>query len=223
MMDGRVNRAQSRQAVDRLCFEREALGRGYHRLAGLDEAGRGPLAGPVVASAVLLPSGALLPGLRDSKKLTAAQREHFYGEISRLAEGIGIGTVGPEVIDAVNILEATRLAMKQAVSALPVPPDFLLIDALTLPDIGIAQRALVRGDDLSQSIAAASVIAKVTRDRLMVEYHRRFPQYNFRAHKGYGTAEHLQALERYGPCPIHRRSFRRVAMPEPERERVYEA
>ncbi|HEY4485593.1 MAG TPA: ribonuclease HII [Nitrospiria bacterium] len=222
MMDGRVSRSQLPQAVDRLYFEREAYERGFRSLAGLDEAGRGPLAGPVVASAVVLPSGALFPGLRDSKKLTAGQRERFYEEISREARGIGIGTVGPEVIDAINILEATRLAMKQALSALPVLPDYLLIDAMTLPDVGIAQHGLVRGDDLSQTIAAASVIAKVTRDRLMLEYDRRYPQYNFRSHKGYGTAEHLLALKEHGPCPIHRRSFRRVATPETGRKRLHE-
>ena len=222
MMDGRVSRSQLPQAVDRLYFERGAYERGFRSLAGLDEAGRGPLAGPVVASAVVLPSGALFPGLRDSKKLTAGQRERFYEEISREARGIGIGTVGPEVIDAINILEATRLAMKQALSALPVLPDYLLIDAMTLPDVGIAQHGLVRGDDLSQTIAAASVIAKVTRDRLMMEYDRRYPQYNFRSHKGYGTAEHLLALKEHGPCPIHRRSFRRVATPETGRKRLHE-
>lgn len=195
--------------LDRTHFERIGFAQGFHRIAGLDEAGRGPLAGPVVAAAVVLPKDVVLPGLRDSKKLTALQRERFFDEIGRCA-AIGVGIVDPEMIDRINILEATRLAMTRALSSLSVRPDYLLIDALTLPGLPMPQRALIRGDDLSQTIAAASVVAKVTRDRLMLEYDRLYPEYHFRSHKGYGTAEHLEALGRFGPCPIHRMTFRRV-------------
>ncbi len=196
--------------MDRTHFERIGFARGYRRIAGLDEAGRGPLAGPVVAAAVVLPKDAVLPGLRDSKKLTALQRERFFDEISRRAAAIGVGIGGPEIIYGINNMEATRLAMTRALDHLTVTPDYLLIDALTLPGLPMPQKALIRGDDLSQTIAAASVIAKVTRDRLMLEYDRLYPEYHFRSHKGYGTAEHLEALGRFGPCPIHRMTFRRV-------------
>jgi ribonuclease HII len=196
--------------VDRTRFERLAFAQGFRRIAGLDEAGRGPLAGPVVAAAVILPRDAVFPGLRDSKKLTVLQRERFDEAIRRRALAVGIGVVGPDVIDRINILQATLRAMVQALESLTLNPDYLLIDALTLPDLQIPQKALIRGDDRSQSIAAASVIAKVTRDRMMLECDRLFPQYHFRSHKGYGTAEHLEALARFGPCPIHRKTFRRV-------------
>lgn len=196
--------------MDRTLFERIGFEQGFRRIAGLDEAGRGPLAGPVMAAAVILPKDLVLPGLRDSKKLTALQRERFFDEINACADAVGVGRVDPDVIDRINILKATHLAMTRALDQLTVSPDYLLIDALTLPGLPIPQKALIRGDDLSQSIAAASVIAKVTRDRLMLEYDRLYPEYHFRSHKGYGTAEHLQALERFGPCPIHRMTFRRV-------------
>ncbi|MBI3810701.1 MAG: ribonuclease HII [Nitrospirae bacterium] len=196
--------------MDRTLFERIGFEQGFQRIAGLDEAGRGPLAGPVMAAAVILPKGFVLPGLRDSKKLTAIQRERFFDEINACAAAVGVGRVDPDVIDRINILKATLLAMTRALDQLTVPPDYLLIDALTLPGLPIPQKALIRGDDLSQTIAAASVIAKVTRDRLMLEYDRLYPEYHFRSHKGYGTVEHLQALERFGPCPIHRMTFRRV-------------
>ncbi|MBI3610553.1 MAG: ribonuclease HII [Nitrospirae bacterium] len=206
------------QGPDRTRFERLGYARGFERIAGLDEAGRGPLAGPVVAAAVILPKSAVLPGLRDSKKLTALQREKFFEEIHRRALAIGVGIVGHETIDRINILKATILAMNRALENLTAPPDYLLIDALTLPNLRIPQKALIKGDDLSQTIAAASVVAKVTRDRLMAEYDRRYPQYHFRSHKGYGTAEHLRALERFGPCPIHRKTFRRVRPPSVNHE-----
>lgn len=198
---------------DRTLFEREAEAQGFQSIAGMDEAGRGPLAGPVVAAAVILPRGFVLPGLRDSKKLTALRRDRFFIEITRQATAVGVSVIDPEVIDRVNILEATRLAMRRAVEALKVTPDYLLIDALTFPEIRIPQKSLIKGDDRSQTIAAASVIAKVTRDRLMLEYDSRYPEYNFRVHKGYGTVEHLRALDRFGPCPIHRKSFRGVRIP----------
>lgn len=203
--------------VDRTLFERAALQRGCLRVAGVDEAGRGPLAGPVVAAAVILPPGSFIPGLRDSKKLTSRQREAFFGRIYELALGVGIGVVGEKEIDRINILRATMEAMKTALEKLPVAPDHVLIDALTLPDLPFPQQAIIRGDDYSLSIAGASVVAKVTRDRMMMEYDRRYPQYRFGAHKGYGTREHLEALRRFGPCPIHRRSFRPVQPPDAPR------
>ena len=206
--------------VDRTRFERLGYAKGFRRIAGLDEAGRGPLAGPVVAAAVILPHDVVFPGLRDSKKLTVLQRERFDEAIRRRALAVGIGVVGPEVIDRINILQATLQAMVRALEEVTPAPDYLLIDALTLPGIQIPQKALVRGDDRSQSIAAASVIAKVTRDRMMLECDRLFPQYHFRSHKGYGTAEHLEALERFGPCPIHRKSFRRVRTEDSPRVRA---
>ena len=191
-------------------FETEARRCGYRLVAGLDEAGRGPLAGPVVAAAVVLPRRCLLAGLNDSKQLTEAERERLYDEIRQRAVGIGVGRASEREIDAMNILEATRLAMGRAIQALPAVPDYLLLDALELPAIHLPQRAVIKGDALSVSIAAASIVAKVTRDRLMGEYHRQYPQYNFQAHKGYGTAEHLRMLAAHGPCAIHRRSFRPV-------------
>lgn len=191
-------------------FETEARRCGYRLVAGLDEAGRGPLAGPVVAAAVVLPRRCLLAGLNDSKQLTEAERERLYDEILQRALGVGVGRASEREIDAMNILEATRLAMGRAIQALPAVPDYLLLDALELPAIHLPQRAVIKGDTLSVSIAAASIVAKVTRDRLMGEYHRQYPQYNFQAHKGYGTAEHLRMLAAHGPCAIHRRSFRPV-------------
>jgi len=188
-------------------FEVEARRCGYRRIAGLDEAGRGPLAGPVVAAAVILPRGCVLPGLDDSKQLNETDRLRLYDEILRRARAYAVGTASEEEIDRLNILEATRLAMQRAVALLAPPPDFLLLDALTLPNIALPQKPVIKGDGLSRSIAAASILAKVTRDRLMDEYHRTFPLYNFSVHKGYGTPEHLRCLQLYGPCPIHRRTF----------------
>lgn len=191
-------------------FETEARRCGYRLVAGLDEAGRGPLAGPVVAAAVILPRRCQLAGLNDSKQLTEMERERLYDEIRQRAVGIGVGQASEREIDAMNILEATRLAMSRAIQALPAMPDYLLLDAIELSAVSLPQRAIIKGDTLSVSIAAASIVAKVTRDRLMGDYHRQYPQYNFQAHKGYGTAEHLRMLAAHGPCAIHRRSFRPV-------------
>lgn len=188
-------------------FEGEARSRGYRFIAGLDEAGRGPLAGPVVAAAVLLPRRCRLPGLNDSKQISESERNRLFAEIVRRATGVGIGAATEAEIDRLNILEASRLAMRRALDALPLRPDFVLLDAVTLSGLSIPQRAIIKGDGLSCSIAAASIVAKVTRDRLMVEYHRWYPHYNFAEHKGYGTPEHLHLLRAHGPCPIHRRSF----------------
>jgi ribonuclease HII len=179
-------------------------------VAGLDEVGRGCLAGPVVVAAVILRPGRRLEGLNDSKLLTALQREALFRVILRTAVGWGIGAADAEEIDHINILNATRQAMSRAVEALAEPPDHLLIDALRLPAISIPQTSVVHGDRLSVSIAAASVVAKVVRDRVMERYDRLFPGFGFADHKGYATAEHLSAVERQGPCLLHRRSFRGV-------------
>ncbi|MBH0204249.1 MAG: ribonuclease HII [Nitrospira sp.] len=188
-------------------FEQEARRCGYRRIAGIDEAGRGPLAGPVVAAAVILPVHVRLVGVDDSKQLSEAERERLYPAILEKAVGVGIGVADAGEIDALNILEATRLAMRRAIENVAPSPDYLLTDAVILPEVRIPLRPIIRGDALSLSIAAASIIAKVTRDRLMAAYHEQFPQYNFLSHKGYGTAEHLQMLAQFGPCSIHRRTF----------------
>lgn len=192
-------------------FELEARRRGYRRIAGLDEAGRGPLAGPVVAAAVILPSRCRLAGVNDSKQVSASDRERLYEVIVERARGIGVGIATEQEIDCLNILEATRLAMRRAVESLTSPADCLLIDAVTLSNLAIPSRSIIKGDTLSISIAAASIVAKVTRDRLMEAHHQTYPHYNFLSHKGYGTEEHLQRLALHGPCAIHRRTFAPVA------------
>lgn len=189
-------------------FEVEARRRGFRVIAGLDEAGRGPLAGPVVAAAVILPRGCRLIGLNDSKQVSPADRERLFEEIQAHALGVGIGEASATEIDRINILQATRLAMSRALEALLPQPDWLLLDALVLPSLSIPQRPIIKGDRLSVSIAAASIIAKVYRDRRMGEYHQLFPQYEFHVHKGYGTSRHLSLLKELGPCRIHRQSFR---------------
>lgn len=188
-------------------FERVARLCGYRRIAGIDEAGRGPLAGPVVAAAVILPSRCRLLGINDSKQLPAKDREEAYTAILEQAVGVGVGSADVGEIDQLNILEATRLAMRRAVDQLAPPPDYLLIDAVVLLGFKVPTKPIIKGDSLSVSIAAASIIAKVTRDRLMARYHEIFPEYGFLSHKGYGTAEHLERLARHGPCSIHRRTF----------------
>lgn len=188
-------------------FEQEARRCGYRHIAGVDEAGRGPLAGPVVAAAVILTVHCRLAGVDDSKQLSEGERERLYTAILEKAVGVGIGSADAGEIDSLNILEATRLAMRRAIENLAPSPDYLLIDAVTLPAVRFPARPIIKGDALSMSIAAASIVAKVTRDHLMAAYHETFPQYNFPSHKGYGTAEHLQQLARYGPCAIHRRTF----------------
>jgi ribonuclease HII len=188
-------------------FERAARLCGYRCIAGVDEAGRGPLAGPVVAAAVVLPTRCRLSGVDDSKQLSEGERDRWYAAILEQAVGVGIGSADVGEIDRLNILEATRLAMRRAIDQLVPRPDHLLIDAVTLPGIRISVRPIIKGDLLSLSIAAASIIAKVTRDRLMAEYHDMFPEYDFLSHKGYATTGHLQRLMRHGPCSIHRRTF----------------
>lgn len=180
---------------------------GRQRVAGVDEAGRGPLAGPVVAAAVIFPPLTYNPEIRDSKKLTQHQRENLFAWIQENAVSIGIGVVEPEQIDRINIRQASFLAMRKAIGSLKPPPDFLLIDGEPLPENILPQQAFVKGEDRSFSIAAASIVAKVTRDRLMLEAHQLYPQYGFDRHKGYGTELHRQRIFQYGPCPLHRRSF----------------
>ena len=192
-------------------FELEARRRGYRSIAGLDEAGRGPLAGPVVAAAVILPTRCRLAGVDDSKQVSESARARLYEVIVRRARAVGVGIVTEQEIDRLNILEATRLAMRRALASLTLPADCLLIDAVTLPNLAIPSRSIVKGDTLSVSIAAASIVAKVTRDRMMELYHQTYPDYNFLSHKGYGTEEHLRRLAQHGPCAIHRRTFAPVA------------
>ena len=179
----------------------------FNCICGIDEAGRGPLAGPVVAGAVVLNPEVEILYLNDSKKLTAAKRVELYDIIMEKALSVSVGIVGPEVIDEINILQATYEAMRKAVQGLSVSPDILLNDAVTIPQLTMKQVAIVKGDARSKSIAAASIIAKVTRDRLMVEADRKYPEYGFAGHKGYGSAAHIDALAKYGPTPIHRKSF----------------
>jgi ribonuclease HII len=190
--------------------EAELRRRGYVRVAGVDEAGRGPLAGPVVAAAVVLPEGCILPGLDDSKKLDAETRAELDRRIRRHALAIGVGVVGAAAIDAEDVLRASLEAMRQAIASLLTPPDVLVVDAVRVPGVRLPQVPIVHGDALSSSVAAASIVAKVHRDGLCDEMARRYPVYGFERHKGYGTPEHWEALRRYGPCPEHRLSYRGV-------------
>jgi ribonuclease HII len=196
-----------------LRFEKHLWSTGIALVAGIDEAGRGPLAGPVVAAATVLPAEFSLAGLNDSKQLTEPVREQFFEALTAPGKLVcyGIGFAEPAEIDRLNILRATFLAMERAVMALPLRPDHLLIDGLPVPVFQQPQTAVVDGDAKSMSIAAASVIAKVTRDRMMRKWHSEFPQYDFDQNKGYGTRAHLESLQIHGPCPIHRRSFAPVA------------
>ena len=176
-------------------------------ICGIDEAGRGPLAGPVVAGACILPADAEILYLNDSKKLSGKKRELLYDEICQKAVACGIGIVSPHRIDEINILQATYEAMRQAVNSLSVTPDVLLVDAVTIPNLPIQQEGIIKGDAKSVSIAAASILAKVTRDRMMEELDSAYPEYGFAKHKGYGSQAHIAAIQKYGPCPLHRRSF----------------
>ena len=196
--------------VDPLFYESLAGKDGYALIAGVDEAGRGPLAGPVVAAAVIMPVGLTLSGVKDSKKMTERAREKAFYVINQNAIAVGIGVVSHKAIDESNILNASLEAMKQAISYLDPAPEYALIDGINEKPVTIPQRCIKRGDQLSHSISAASVIAKVYRDRIMRSYHILYPEYGFINHKGYGTAAHLAALKRYGPCPIHRFTFRGV-------------
>ncbi|MCB1080227.1 MAG: ribonuclease HII [Chlamydiia bacterium] len=192
-------------------FEDRAFEKGHRLIAGVDEAGRGPLAGPVVAAACILPRGLIIERVDDSKKLLPEERYELFEILTHHSDIIyGIGIVESELIDEMNILQASLYAMKLAIQNLSNPPDYLLIDGNHLPPTHIASKAVIKGDSRSQSIGAASILAKCTRDALMVKLHEEWPQYGFNKHKGYGTKMHVDALKMHGPCPIHRRSFEPV-------------
>ena len=211
-------------SIDRLAFERGLLAQGLTVIAGVDEAGRGPLAGPVVAAAVMFPEAWLrdglpeaLLGLNDSKQLTARKRDGYFEWLTRSSEvRFAIAESDAACIDGINILQATHRAMNQALAALAPAPQHALVDGTRVKTLRFPQTAIIKGDARSYSIAAASVLAKVTRDRLMEEHHARWPEYGFAEHKGYGTPQHLAAIAMHGPCPIHRRSFAPIRQPEPE-------
>lgn len=197
---------QEIERIENLCqYEKEYSQ--YDFICGIDEVGRGPLAGPVVAGAVVLPKGSRILYINDSKKLSAKKREELFDIIKEEAVSVGIGMASPERIDEINILQATYEAMRQAVSKLKPRPDILLNDAVTIPEVDIKQVPIIKGDAKSISIGAASIVAKVTRDRMMVEYDIMFPGYDFASNKGYGSAEHIAALKEIGPSPIHRKTF----------------
>jgi ribonuclease HII len=193
-------------------FEKDLAKQGYVRIAGCDEAGRGPLAGPVVAGCVILKPGQVIPNVNDSKKLTEIQRDTLCTKICAEAYDFGVGIVDAAEIDKINILQAAKKAMLLAVQDLENPPDFILLDAMSI-ELDIPQRSVIKGDARSATIAAASIIAKTTRDRIMVRYDMEYPQYGFSGHKGYGCKTHLEAIKEHGPCPIHRLSFKGVVSP----------
>ncbi|HHW56534.1 MAG TPA: ribonuclease HII [Clostridia bacterium] len=188
-------------------YENQLYQKNLNFIAGVDEAGRGPLVGPIVAACVILPKEVFIPEINDSKKLSEEKREILAEVIKKVAISYGIGIVDCEEIDKINILNATYKAMQIAISKIQQKIDYLLVDAITIPQIEINQKAIVKGDSKSISIAAASILAKVERDKIMKEYHKIYPQYNFEKNKGYGTKEHIEALKKYGPCPIHRKTF----------------
>lgn len=198
---------EKRRMIQIFSYETHAWSEGFAFVAGLDEAGRGPLVGPVVAAAVILDPKCDWTGIDDSKKLSANQRNYFYDKITSDALFYGIGQATHDEIDAINILQATKLAMKRAIHAMGIEPDYLLIDAVKLADIPIKQMSLIKGDSKSASIAAASILAKVTRDRLLIELDMAHPQYGFAQHKGYGTKAHYEAISQYGLIPEYRKSF----------------
>lgn len=193
--------------MDWFFYEKEAMKNGHVSVCGIDEAGRGPLAGPVFAAAVILPPETEISGLNDSKKLSAKKREELFPLIQEKAIAWSVAFATEQEIDSVNILQATYLAMRRACEGLSVPADYALVDGNRMPPLSIPGETVVKGDSLSASIAAASILAKVSRDRLMLELDALYPEYAFAKHKGYGTALHVELLKKYGPCPIHRRSF----------------
>lgn len=195
------------EQLDWLMYEKQAQLKGYKAICGVDEAGRGPLAGPVCAAAVILPENTVIEGVNDSKKLTEKKREALFDVIKEKAVAYSIAFASVEEIEEINILNAAMLAMKRAVETLPIPADFAYIDGNKLPPIDIDCEYIIKGDAKSMSVACASILAKVTRDRLMLEYAKEYPQYSFEKHKGYGTKVHKEALLEYGPCEIHRMSF----------------
>lgn len=211
-MPARANRnKEARTRVSMTSIETGLLKKGFRLIAGVDEAGRGPLAGPVVAAAVVFEKDKYPSGIKDSKQLSPELRDEIFYKICEKACCVGVGIVNEEIIDRINILQAAHMAMLKAISGLEAKPDFVLIDGILAPRTGFAQKAVVGGDSKSISIAAASIIAKVSRDRIMVEHDARFPEYGFSGHKGYGTRAHIESLQKFGPCRIHRKSFRPVA------------
>lgn len=209
-----VRKAETEIAKREAELQRLQLMRAYENeydmceyICGVDEAGRGPLAGPVVAGAAILPKDAQIFYLNDSKKLSASKRDELYDEIKEKAIAVGVGIVSPERIDEINILQATYEAMRIAIKELGVTPDILLNDAVTIPGVETKQVPIIKGDAKSVSIAAASIMAKVTRDKIMEEYDKMYPEYGFAGHKGYGSAAHIEAIKTYGPSPIHRKTF----------------
>ncbi len=192
-------------------YEKQAWANGYAQVVGVDEVGRGPLAGPVVAAAVSLPQSFDPTGIRDSKVMTPKARDAAYERIVTEAAAVGVGIVSPEVIDRINILQATHMAMRAALNDLSVAFDFILIDGRPVRNLPVESLAIVKGDSLSVSISAASIVAKVTRDRIMLQIDREYPEYGFASHKGYGSQDHIAAIRKYGPCPYHRKSFAPVA------------
>lgn len=207
---------KARKTREKFCLEQERLEKmriyekkyeAFSAICGVDEAGRGPLAGPVVAGAVILPKDCSILYLNDSKQVSAARREKLFDEIQEKAVAHGVGIVSAKRIDEINILQATYEAMRLAIEALDITPEFLLVDAVTIPDISIKQEGIIKGDAKSVSIAAASILAKVTRDRMMLEYDTLYPEYGFAGHKGYGTQAHIAAIREHGPCKIHRKTF----------------
>lgn len=195
-----------KKAEDMLRYERNVIQQGFRYIAGIDEVGRGPLAGPVVSACIIMPHDDLIIGVNDSKQLSVVKREALYTLIMDKAISVGIGVVEPNVIDDINIYQATKVAMQQAIDDMSVKPDYLLIDAMTLEN-NLPQQAIIKGDATSYSIACASIVAKVVRDRLMSDYAKQYPHYAFEKNAGYGTKDHLRALEQYGITPIHRKSF----------------
>lgn len=202
-----MNKEEIERLDNMLKYENEAYSKGYKYVCGVDEAGRGPLCGPVVAAAVILDKNAHLEGVNDSKKLSEKKREKLFDDIMEKALAVGIGISDVDMIEEINILNATKEAMKEAIAGLNIKPDFVLIDGNQDIQIDIDRTTVISGDALSESIAAASIIAKVTRDRMLREYDREYPEYGFAKHKGYGTKMHIEAIKKYGLTPIHRPSF----------------
>ena len=189
-------------------IDKEFFDMGMEYVCGIDEAGRGPLAGPVVVASVIMPKDSMIEGVNDSKKVTEKRREKIYEQILQEAISYGVGIIDQEEIDEINILQATKKGLTQALASMNIKPNVILVDALTgIDTFGIPYKSIIKGDANSYSIAAASIIAKVTRDRIMREWDKVYPEYGFEAHKGYGTAKHIQAIKEYGLCPLHRRSF----------------
>ena len=204
----RLSKSERKRLLKLTEYEQRARAKGFKHIAGVDEAGRGPLAGPVVAAACMIPEGLLFADVNDSKLLTPNKRAHLYEQlVSHEAVKYGIGIIGPSIIDRINILQATILAMREAVEKLPLQPDFVFIDGLNLTFSHFPSEKVVDGDARVYCVCAASILAKETRDQIMRRYHLEYPDYGFDAHKGYGTPQHLEALRRCGPCPIHRLSF----------------